>query len=201
MKKVLLTATAIALISAMAAPAHAECDGFYGALRVGVAQHDVSSDSATDIMSNDESLDDNRLMLAGALGYRYKNFRGELEYIWREHTNDETEFDVAKFKTYSYMLNAYWDFMPNHWWSPYVNAGAGLTQLKYSNIDIASGGSNAIGGNYEPMNFTWSVGAGLSLKVTNRINVDAGYRYFDINKIRHADIKVQEIYSGIRYVF
>lgn len=201
MKKILLMATAIALVSAVSTSAKAECDGFYGAVRVGVAQHDVSNSSSTDIMSNDESLDDNRMMLAGALGYRYKNFRGELEYVWHEHTNDDTEFDVAKFKTYSYMLNAYWDFMPDHWWSPYVNGGVGLTQLKYSNIDKNSGYNNAIGGNYEPMKFTWSVGAGLSLKVTNRLNVDAGYRYFDVGSIRHADVKVQEVYTGIRYVF
>lgn len=200
MKKILLAATAFALVSAFATSSQAECDGFYGALRVGVAQHDVSAPSS-DLMSTDESLDDNRMMLAGALGYRYRNFRGELEYVWREHTHDDTEFDVAKFKTYSYMLNAYWDFMPDHWWSPYVNAGVGLTQLQYSNIDKASGNNNAIGGNYEPMNFTWSVGAGLSLKVTNRLNVDAGYRYFDVGSIRKADVKAQEIYTGIRYVF
>lgn len=203
MKKLLLTASAFALVAVLSAPAHAECDGFYGALRAGVVQHDVSDDSAVSLMSSDESLDDNRLMISGALGYRYKHFRGELEYVWRKHTKDEEPgFDIAKFKSYSYMLNAYWDFMPYHWWSPYVNAGIGLTQLKYSNIDTSAGGlSNTTDGNYEPMNFTWSVGAGLSLKVTNRLNVDAGYRYFDMGGIRHADVTAQEVYGGLRYVF
>ena len=202
MKKTLLTATALSFAMFLSASANAECDGFYGALRAGVAQHDVS-DSGASIMSGDESLDDNRLMISGALGYRYKHFRGEFEYVWRKHTNDETEFDVAKFKTYSYMLNAYYDFMPNHWWSPYVNAGIGLTQLRYTNIDTTYPGglSNTSDGNYKPMNFTWSVGAGLSLKVTNRLNVDAGYRYFDMGSIRHADVTAQELYGGIRYVF
>lgn len=198
MKKALLTATALSFIALFSTPANAECDGFYGAVKVGVAQHDVS-DSTGDV--GGESLDDNRLMIAGALGYRYRHFRGEFEYINRKHTDEESMFGNRKFKTYSYMLNAFYDFMPDHWWSPYVNAGLGLTQLKYSNIDPNNGYDRTEMGNYDPLNFTWSVGAGLSLKVTNRLNVDAGYRYFDMGGIRHADITAQELYGGIRYVF
>ena len=119
MKKYLLSTICIALVGLACNPAYAECDGIYAAFRAGVVKHDVS-DSSGDI--NGETLDDNRLMISGALGYRYDHFRGELEYVWRKHTNDETEFDVAKFKSYSFMLNAYYDFMPDHWWSPYLNA-------------------------------------------------------------------------------
>ncbi len=198
MKKALLTATALSFIAFFSTPANAECDGFYGALRAGVVQHDVSDDTG-DVSG--ESLDDNRLMISGALGYRYRHFRGELEYIWRKHSSEESIYGNYKFKTYSFMLNAFYDFMPDHWWSPYVNAGAGLTQLAYSNIDPNNGYNRTEQGNYEPLNFTWSVGAGLSLKVTNRLNVDAGYRYFDMGGIRHADVTAQEIYGGIRYVF
>jgi len=198
MKKLLLSVSAVALTALFAVPAHAECDGFYGALRGGIVKHDVSGSSFIDSEAN---LDDNRLMLSGALGYRYEHWRAELEYVWRKYTKDDDGFYEYKFKSYSYMLNAYYDFLPYHWITPYVNAGIGLTQLKYSAYDPTSGAVDTTDGNYKPLKFTWSVGAGLSVKVTNRFNVDLGYRYYDMGKIRHADVEAQEIYGGLRYVF
>ena len=199
MKKLLLTASAFAFVAVLSAPAHAECDGFYGALRAGVAQHDVPGD-VTGAESETIKYDDNRLMISGALGYRYKHFRGELEYVWRKHIDGNDPYYSEKAKTYSYMLNAYWDFMPYHWWSPYVNAGIGLSQLSFLNYDTTnpSAGTDI---DEETMKFTWSVGVGLSLKVTNRLNVDAGYRYFDLGSVQSSDITAQEVYGGLRYVF
>lgn len=196
MKKILLSSAAIALIAAFALPAHAECDGWYGALRAGIVKHDVSDNGVADI--NGDKIDDNRLMISGALGYRYEHFRGELEYVWRKYSKDETEFDTLKFKSYSYMANVYYDFMPYNWWTPYVGAGLGYTNLKYNNFDTTSLISN---GRYKEDNFTWALGAGASLKVTNRFNVDLGYRYYDMGSIKHADVTAQEVYGGVRYVF
>lgn len=197
MRKFLMSTAAIAVVAAFAMPAHAECDGFYGAIRAGVAQHDVSASSG--IMSG-TSLDDNKLMISGALGYRYEHWRAELEYVWRDKTEHKRAFGKTEFKSYSYMLNAYYDLMPYNWWTPYVGVGIGLTQLDFARIDTLSGGVDSIG-NYDPLNFTWSVGGGLSLKVTNRFNVDVGYRYYDMGGIHGADITAQEIYGGLRYVF
>lgn len=198
MKKLLVSASAVALLAVVAMPAHAECDGPYVALRGGMVQHD-------DILVGDSSaqidLDKERLMISGALGYRYEHWRGEFEYVWRKHISDENEFATAKFKSYSYMLNAYYDVFPYNWWTPYVGAGIGLTQLKYNDYDSTAGTSNVGDGNYEPLNFTWSVGAGLSLKVTNRFNVDLGYRYYDMGHIRSSDANAHEVYGGLRYVF
>ncbi len=201
MKKILLSSAAIALVAAFAMPAHAECDGWYGALRAGVVQHDVSDSGDIADISGD-NLDDNRLMISGALGYRYEHFRGELEYVWRKYTDDEVTTDnlsdTIKFKSYSYMFNVYYDLLPYNWWSPYVGAGLGYTRLKYSNVDTNWGYSN---GKYKEGNFTWALGAGVSVKVTNRFNVDLGYRYYDMGSMKHADITAQELYGGVRYVF
>ena len=201
MKKILLSSAAIALVAAFAMPAHAECDGWYGALRAGVVQHDVSDSGDIADISGD-NLDDNRLMISGALGYRYEHFRGELEYVWRKHTDEEVTneglTDTMKFKSYSYMFNVYYDLLPYNWWSPYVGAGLGYTRLKYNNVDTLWDYSNA---KYKEGNFTWALGAGVSVKVTNRFNVDLGYRYYDMGKMKHADITAQELYGGVRYVF
>jgi len=194
MKKFLFTASAIALFAAFATPASAECDGIYGAIRGGVVKHDA------DKLQGD--LDAARLMISGALGYRYEYFRTELEYVWRKYNRDynHTFNEKSLLKTYSYMWNFYYDVLPYNWWTPYVGAGIGLTKTRYTDRDLL-----VVNANWKKTKFTWSLGAGLSLKVTNRFNVDAGYRYYDMGKPGQNGIKyevsAQEVYAGIRYVF
>ena len=192
MKKLLCGASALVLFAALANAAHAECDGIYGAFRGGVTEHDGTSEGG--------KLDDHRLMLSGALGYRYEYFRAELEYVWRKHAKDEAKYvgNTLKFKTYSYMFNMYYDVLPYNWWSPYVGLGLGWTKMKYTDIDHTSGFDTA----EKTTRFTWALGAGLSLKVTNRLNVDLGYRYYNMGKLEgKEDIKANEVYGGLRYVF
>ena len=183
--------------------AMADCNGFYLGGRGGVVKHDYSKkgNNAFDT----DGLDKNKLMLSGALGYRYNYFRTELEYVWRQKSK-KTDEDLPglkatyNFRTYSYMLNGYFDFAPYRWFTPYVGAGIGFTSMKYKD-SYSTGGTHVENGNYKPTRLTWSVGGGLSVKVTNRFNVDAGYRYYDMGSIKHADITAHEIYTGLRYVF
>ncbi len=200
MKKLLLAASAFTLVSVMSFSAKAECDGFYGALRAGVVEHDIEGDSES-TRSGTIQYDDKKLMLSGALGYRYKHFRGEFEYVWRDYVEGDDQWYREKYKTYSYMLNAYWDFMPYHWWSPYVNAGIGLSKLKVNAVDVSNSQNHIVDFAEDTTKFSWSVGAGLSLKVTNRFNVDVGYRYFDLGSMGASDDTAQELYGGLRYVF
>ena len=187
MKKFLLTAS-VAVCALACLPAHAECDGIYGALRGGGFKNDMKKIQG--------DLDSVKMMFSGALGWRYEYFRTELEYIWREKNDDEQEGHKLEFKSYSYMWNFYYDVLPYNWWSPYVNAGIGFTTAKYLDRD-----EDYTHAKWKTTKFTWSIGGGLSLKVTNRFNVDAGYRYYDFNKPNNYDVSVQEIYAGIRYVF
>lgn len=189
--------------------AMADCNGFYLGGRGGIVKHHYSDKG--DGGFDSDGLDKNRLMLSGALGYRYNYFRTELEYVWRDKS-EKKNHDVSPttgqsvnsshtFKSYSYMLNGYFDFAPYRWFTPYVSAGIGFTSMKYSDKYDLPVGSHTVNGNYKPTKFTWSVGGGLSVKVTNRFNVDAGYRYYDMGSIRHADITAHEFYTGLRYVF
>lgn len=187
--------------------AMADCNGFYLGGRGGIVKHDYSKKGNSGI--NTDGLDKNKLMLSGALGYRYNYFRTELEYVWRHKSEKKFsegagESQKYNFKTYSYMLNGYFDFAPYRWFTPYVGAGIGFTSMKYGDSYTMPDGSTTTGttnGNYKPTRFTWSLGGGLSVKVTNRFNVDAGYRYYDMGSIKHADITAHEIYTGLRYVF
>ncbi len=183
--------------------AMADCNGFYLGGRGGIVKHDYSKKGNSGI--NSDGLDKNKLMLSGALGYRYNYFRTEVEYVWRDKSEKKyvvspTYSTKYNFRSYSYMLNGYFDFAPYRWFTPYVSAGIGLTKLKYKDVD-SDGMSGTTNGNYSPTRFTWSVGGGLSVKVTNRFNVDAGYRYYDMGSIKHADVTAHEICTGLRYVF
>lgn len=198
MKKILLSATAFALVAMLNNPAQAECDGVYMALRGGVVTHDVEGDSSSTMFSETIKYDDQKLMLAGALGYRYKHLRTEAEFVWRDYVEGDDPWYAEKYKTYSYMLNAYWDFMPYHWWSPYIGAGVGFSKLKTNAVDKQA---DLVDFAEETTKFSWSVGGGLSLKVTNRFNIDAGYRYYELGSLGASDDTAEEFYGGIRFVF
>jgi outer membrane autotransporter protein len=94
------------------------------------------------------------------------------------------------------MFNVYWDLSPYTWFTPYFSAGIGWTEMEY-NFTYEGQGTD----NYSKDNFTWSAGGGISAKMTNRLNIDAGYRYFDMGKIGKGKIRNHEFYGGVRYVF
>lgn len=197
-KFILFLTTAFILQTSVAL---AECDGFYIAGRVGQAKYKLE-DSRSVSDHSDYVIDKKRLLLSGAIGYRYEHFRAEIEYIWRKKNSKSiTEFTKAQFKSPSYMFVVYYDFFPYSWFTPFVNAGIGYTQsrLKYSNSSV--GFSQTVKGD----SFTWSLGAGISAKITNRWNADLGYRYYnmgdDLSKYNgKTDLEDQEIYLGLRYV-
>lgn len=195
MKKLLLATSAAVLLTSFAAKA--ECDGIYGAFRGGYVKHDAKK------LQGD--FDNRRFMMSGAIGYRWEYLRTELEYVWRKYSRDRLEpvpgaYSNAFFKTYSYMWNTYYDILPYNWWTPYVGGGLGFTKIRYRDVD----GAGYTNEDWSTTRFTWSLGGGLSLKVTNRLNLDVGYRYYDMGSPKRTvtyDISGQEVYGGIRYVF
>lgn len=200
MKNLILTVSALALGLCFVSEARADCNGPYLGIRGGAAK--------TKYDDNDYIKNKWKTMVSGALGWRQDYFRIEGEYIWRDRAKERMDLnngDYAQYslKSYSFMANVYYDIRPYSAFSPYLNAGIGMTKLKYSDKykmpDETYSATN--NGNYGPRNFTWSVGAGATLKVTSRFNIDAGYRYFDMGSIKKADITTHEIYGGIRYVF
>ncbi len=204
MKKLLLGASALVLGMTVASAANADCNGIYLGVRGGIVDYNYSKSSGTRL----KELDKKKLMLAGAIGYRYNYWRTELEYVWRDKNKWHKSTGTGggsrlSFESYSYMWNNYIDFAPYYWLSPYVGAGIGWTKMKFNSTSY-----NAFGEwddnawfNHTPTKFTWSLGGGLTVKVTNRFNVDAGYRYYDMGSIHKMDVHAHEIYGGVRYVF
>ena len=182
--------------------AKAECDGFYLAGRAGYAEYEIEDDRGG--VSADISnyvVDKKRFIASGALGYRHEHFRAELEYIWRDkNSGNLSSFSSAKFESQSYMFVVYYDFFPYSWFTPFVNAGIGWSDSKVRIVNYPTNTNNKV----DATNFTWSLGAGISAKVTNRLNIDVGYRYFDMGDLDEFNGKTnvtdQEVYVGVRYV-
>lgn len=205
LKKMLAGASALVLGMVVASSAMADCDGIYLGVRGGVAEPDIGAKST----SGDRlKIDDNLFMMSGAIGYRYTYFRAEVEYIWRDQSEDKETLRIpiagrpdivststGEFDYESYMFNVYYDLSPYTWFTPYLQAGMGVTNLEYKfRYDDGSD-------SYKDHNFTWVLGAGVSAKMTNRLNLDIGYRYFDMGKMGKGKLHNQEIYGGVRYVF
>ena len=203
MKKLLLTASALVLTMSLAHNAAADCNGLYLGIRSGVTKHYHKDQEA-----NTKKLKyRNAFMLSGAAGWRYDYFRTELEYVWRDKIKEQLAqapglTDRRNLQTQSYMWNNYIDFAPYHWLTPYIGAGIGFTKMKFKETSYSEFAGKVIRDvQKDTTRFTWSVGGGLSVKVTNRFNVDAGYRYYDMNSIGEQEITAHEIYGGVRYVF
>ena len=184
--------------------AYAGCGGFYLAGRAGGARIELKDHSSLDRGSSNYVVNKDRFIAGGALGYRYKHMRAEAEYTWR-HKKDgavTNGINTANTKSQSYMFVVYYDFFPYFWFTPFIDAGVGMTQNHLKVKDRVSGATIH---SVKDDEFTWSVGGGISLKLTNRWNADFGYRYYDMGKLSvlngKTDVKDQEVYAGLRYVF
>ncbi len=201
MKKTIVTAcSAVALVLGLSNVAEAR-DGFYLTARGGMTWNNLNSkdDSITAAKISDL---DSVSMYSGAIGYKYKYFRAELEYISR----GDAEEDIIDAGVYnstvtvsskSYMLNMYVDLMPNYWISPYFGGGIGYTELEMVNDNAGY----AYDEKWEESKFSWQIGAGLTLRINRCLNIDAGYRYHTLGKIEGAEINAHEWYGGIRFTF
>lgn len=180
----------------------AECDGFYMAARGGLAMYKIDGGKSKTNNASDYVVDKDRFIFSTGLGYRAGHFRTEFEYLWRRKNQEKViSMNTATFKSHSYMFVVYYDFFPNYWFTPFVNAGVGYTRNKLTFAE--RDGSNSY--KKRDDNFTWSLGAGVSAKLTNRWNLDFGYRYYDMGDISmyygSTDLTDHEVYMGLRYVF
>ena len=204
MKKTLLFAASALVLSATLAQTAAAKDGFYIAARIG--QTDPNLNDERD-KASDEALRDFDVvtMYSGALGYRYRYFRAEFEYIHRDEVAELATYPDAgnlsakiSSEATSYMLNGYIDFLPYYVVSPFIQAGIGMTDVSLTNAPTTAGQAPQT---WEDNTLTWTVGAGLTVRLNKCVNIDAGYRYYDMGSIDHLNFNAHEYYAGLRYTF
>ena len=54
---------------------------------------------------------------------------------------------------------------------------------------------------YKEHNFTWVLGGGISAKMTNRLNLDVGYRYYDMGKNRQRQKFITRKFTAVPVTF
>ncbi len=208
-KFLVTTASALVLTIAISNGAEAK-DGFYVALRGGFNDYNLNNyeeDNATSEARADFS---GVWQISGALGYKYKYFRIEGEYIYRDKSDDDYEeyfagmytgYNHTTIESDSFMLNAYLDLMPNYWISPYIMGGIGVSRLEFQSYDVNWGGDKYNNIEHDKTNFSWQWGGGLSLRLNRCLNFDMGYQYMNFNKLNKAEVNAHVYYAGLRYTF
>ena len=175
-------------------------DGFYLTARGGKTWLNLNN-SEDSVSKKSELSFDPVTMYSGAVGYKYKYFRGEIEYIVRDGAEADTYnvlgnvSSTSEVEVSSIMLNAYIDFMPNYWISPYITGGIGYSEITFSYEDSHDEYS------VDENKFSWQAGAGLTLRLNKCLNIDAGYRYYTLGKIEEGEVNGHEWYAGIRFTF
>ena len=81
--------------------------------------------------------------------------------------------------TKSLMLNGYHDFAIDLPVTPYIGAGAGLTNVAVNNASVPG----FLGTNDSDQVFSWQFKAGLSKAVSDNVDINIGYRYFDTQRL------------------
>ena len=200
-KKILTAVSALALIACVGASSAEARDGFYLSVKAGRTNPNMNSkeDSATEKAVIDF---DDVYFVSGAFGYRWKYFRAELEYTYRDDYSERVPgaFEGTSREAYleaqSYLVNGYFDLMPNYIISPYISGGLGYTDLQ---LTTKSTGAKAR--SWDKNTFTWTLGGGLSIRLNKCLNFDLGYRYIDMGDIEEAEVNAHEYYAGLRYTF
>ena len=177
-------------------------DGFYLAARAGKTWFNINN-SEDSVSSKAELSFDPVAMYSGAVGYKYKYFRAEVEYVVRDNVEEDvydyygSVSSTSEVEATSLMLNAYIDFMPNYWISPFITGGIGYSEVTFTYDDASPSGDYSL----DSKEFSWQAGAGLTLRINKCLNIDGGYRYYTLGKIEEGEVNGHEWYAGLRFTF
>jgi opacity protein-like surface antigen len=85
--------------------------------------------------------------------------------------------DESGYKAWLLLANAYVDLGTYHGFTPYVGAGIGGAYLMWDDLLNTDGGTTVVHEGSKNWRFAWALMAGASYCLTDRLEVDAGYRY------------------------
>jgi OmpA-OmpF porin, OOP family len=176
-----------ALLTAMTVGAAQATEGWYGRVDAGYSvdgQLEVEAGPSVD-------LDEDWMAGIGA-GYALANgFRLEGELSYRNNELDAVGAPEAT--AWAGMINGYYDFNRGGGWEPYVGVGVG-----YGSLDIS-------GAPDEESSWAWQAMAGVAVPLTERLDLDVGYRFFRMEDVEFtgADVEYehQAVTLGLRWQF
>ena len=129
--------------------------------------------------------DDSALNFGGGVGYRFNdNMRADVTADWAGDYNVAPGADMS---TTTVLGNLYFDWANDSAFTPYVGAGVGYGWAD----DTPSGNDSGI---------AYGLAAGVSMGLTDKVDLDVGYRFRDI-MISGSDPQEHQISAGIRFNF
>lgn len=201
-------AVLLVLCSLSAGQAEAQTSRLYFAGYMGLTNfNSMDFSEGTSGLGGDLEMD-NTYSYAGALGLRLSaNLRAEAEISYRNADFNQMNFSSAnsfamggELKSYTGLLNVYYDFDVNWKVKPYVGAGFGFGWHDAQIIDGSGLASNTVD---EATNLMWQLGAGLKYPIKPNLSFTGGYRYLDGTDLELGsytiDYGAHEFRLGIEY--
>lgn len=107
------------------------------------------------------------------------------------------------------MFNLAYYFQNSSYFTPYISAGLGAAFLNWDSGYSDDYGTTPVSASGDETQFAWSVGAGCSYALSEKLDFDLAYRYLDAGESELeylslkaiADLKIHEFMVGIRYKF
>ncbi len=133
------------------------------------------------------------------VGYQFTDYlRADVTASYARQDIDGLD---AKARTWDMMANAYVDMGNFVGFTPYLGAGLGFANVRYS-IDSDQGDYKS-----DDYRFAWALMAGVGIDLTQNVKLDLGYRYGVVNggdiagdalNLSDKDIKSHQLRAGIR---
>ena len=207
------TVSALLAVTAFAAAAPAQADGFYISTFAGLSfQEDQRNVRTEVILAGPPTIDvtfDTGYFIGGSLGYAFDNvgiggIRVELEYAYRENDVEAVFFpgpvrqlESRDNSSGSVMLNAFYEFDTGvEWVRPYVGGGLGIAGVESDTVYAPPSGNRdnptvEIGGSTET-EFAYQFIAGFTVPVSEHWEAFIEGRYYetgdpDFERIRLSD--------------
>lgn len=209
MKRTLLIASCCALPIFFSSFAYS-ADGPYLGANIGVAW--LSDSDVTDSTVPGIPLElsyDSGLTVGAAIGYRFGNGRIEGEVSYQQNDVDQTSAlgvsldSTGDTEGIAFLLNGYYDFTNTTAFTPYVSAGLGYAKIEINDYNIP--GSGIPNFSDDDSVFAYQVGLGIGYAVTDKVTLDAKYRYFATEDAEfdtsEVEIASHNVLLGVRFNF
>ncbi|WP_176037974.1 outer membrane protein [Brucella tritici] len=163
----------------------------------------VKLQAETPFWSGSQSFDlDKNVVPSIGIGYQFTdNLRGDVTLGYSKQSFDDLDVDV---RSWDMMANAYVDLGNYYGFTPYLGAGLGFANVRYS-IDTASGEYKTD----DDYRLAWALMAGVGIDVASNIKLDIGYRYGVVEgadiasaagiTLSDKDIQSHQLRAGVRF--
>ena len=177
----------LSVISALCCYEISTANDFYVRTDIGFSKSTKIDNKQTFYKKGGEKRLNSGITYSLGLGYKFNDhFRAELTYNkvnnlkYSAKVTTDREYK-QKIKLQAVMLNSYYDISSAHKIKPYAGIGLGYTNIKPGEA-LRTSDSNAM--TYKANNFTYSLMTGVSVNMTEKLNLDIGYRFQDYGKTK-----------------